>query len=238
MTERLLDLRDVHAAYEAVTVLRGVDLYVDNGEVVVLLGANGAGKTTTLRAICGMVRTTGSIRFGDTELVGKGVEDITSLGISHVPQGRGIFGTLTVEENLRIGAWARKDKKAIAADMERWYGVFPRLADRRAQEAGSMSGGEQQMLSIARSLMARPTLLLLDEPSLGLAQIITRGLFEQLAEINRDEGMSMLIVEQNAELALAFAHRGYAIESGEIVLTGPADEMRANDEMRRAYLGY
>ncbi len=238
MAEPLLQLSGVHAAYGAVEVLRGIDLEVAEGEVVVLLGANGAGKTTTLRAICGMVGTRGSVRLGGTELTGRPTEWVVRQGISHVPQGRGVFGVLTVEENLRVGAWNRRDAKGIEADMERWYGVFPRLAERRTQLAGGMSGGEQQMLAVARGLMARPRLLLLDEPSLGLAQIITRELFAQLETINREESVSMLIVEQNAQLALSFASRGYVLESGSIVLSGSADEVRGNEDMRRAYLGY
>jgi branched-chain amino acid transport system ATP-binding protein len=185
-----------------------------------------------------MVGTRGSVRLGGTEITGKPTEWIVRQGISHVPQGRGVFGVLSVEENLRVGAWNRKDAKGIEADIDRWYAVFPRLAERRTQLAGGMSGGEQQMLAIARGLMARPRLLLLDEPSLGLAQIITRGLFAQLEEINREESVAMLIVEQNAELALSFAARGYVLESGSIVLSGSADEVRGNEDMRRAYLGY
>ncbi|MGY1662712.1 ABC transporter ATP-binding protein [Geodermatophilus sp. SYSU D00705] len=238
MAEPLLQLSGVHASYGEAEVLRGIDLQVGDGEVVVLLGANGAGKTTTLRSICGMVGTRGSVRLGGTELTGKPTEWIVRQGISHVPQGRGVFGVLSVEENLRVGAWNRKDTKGIEADIDRWYDVFPRLAERRTQLAGGMSGGEQQMLAIARGLMARPRLLLLDEPSLGLAQIITRGLFAQLEEINREESVAMLIVEQNAELALSFATRGYVLESGSIVLSGSADEVRGNEDMRRAYLGY
>jgi branched-chain amino acid transport system ATP-binding protein len=236
--EPLLQLTGVHASYGEAEVLRGIDLEVGEGEVVVLLGANGAGKTTTLRSICGMVGTRGSVRLSGTELTGKPTEWIVRQGISHVPQGRGVFGVLSVEENLRVGAWNRKDAKGIEADIDRWYAVFPRLAERRTQLAGGMSGGEQQMLAIARGLMARPRLLLLDEPSLGLAQIITRGLFAQLEEINREESVAMLIVEQNAELALSFAARGYVLESGSIVLSGSADEVRGNEDMRRAYLGY
>jgi branched-chain amino acid transport system ATP-binding protein len=236
--EPLLQLTGVHASYGEAEVLRGIDLEVGEGEVVVLLGANGAGKTTTLRSICGMVGTRGSVRLGGTELTGRPTEWIVRQGISHVPQGRGVFGVLSVEENLRVGAWNRKDAKGIEADIDRWYAVFPRLAERRTQLAGGMSGGEQQMLAIARGLMARPRLLLLDEPSLGLAQIITRGLFAQLEEINREESVAMLIVEQNAELALSFAARGYVLESGSIVLSGSADEVRGNEDMRRAYLGY
>ncbi|MGY1841356.1 MULTISPECIES: ABC transporter ATP-binding protein [unclassified Modestobacter] len=238
MAEPLLQLSGVHASYGEVAVLHGIDLEVHAGEVVVLLGANGAGKTTTLRAICGMVGTRGSVKLAGTELVGRPTEWIVRRGISHVPQGRGVFGVLSVEENLRVGAWNRKDTRGIEADIARWYEVFPRLAERRGQLAGGMSGGEQQMLAIARGLMARPQLLLLDEPSLGLAQIITRGLFTQLEDINREESVAMLIVEQNAELALSFAHRGYVIESGSIVLQGTAEQVRGNEDMRRAYLGY
>jgi branched-chain amino acid transport system ATP-binding protein len=237
-TDTLLRVAGLHAAYRSVKVLHGLDLEVRRGEVVVLLGANGAGKTTTLRALCGMVDTQGSVLLDGVELVGRSTEWIVRQGIAHVPQGRGIFGVLTVEENMRAGAWGRRDAKGVDADIERWYGVFPRLAERRRQRAGGMSGGEQQMLAVARALMARPKLLLLDEPSLGLAQIVTRDLFRQLEEINRDEGMSMLIVEQNAELALSFAHRGYVIESGHIVLGGQAADIRADEGMRRAYLGY
>jgi branched-chain amino acid transport system ATP-binding protein len=238
VAEPLLRLSGVQASYGEAEVLHGIDLTVGEGEVVVLLGANGAGKTTTLRSICGMVGTRGSVRLDGTELTGRPTEWIVRQGISHVPQGRGVFGVLSVEENLRVGAWNRKDTRAIEADIDRWYEVFPRLAERRTQLAGGMSGGEQQMLAIARGLMARPRLLLLDEPSLGLAQIITRGLFAQLEEINREQSVAMLIVEQNAELALSFAARGYVLESGSIVLSGSADEVRGNEDMRRAYLGY
>jgi branched-chain amino acid transport system ATP-binding protein len=234
----MLQVQDVEVRYGQAIAVAGVSLRVEPGRWVALIGANGAGKTTTLRSICGMVGTRGSVRLGGTEITGKPTEWIVRQGISHVPQGRGVFGVLSVEENLRVGAWNRKDAKGIEADIDRWYAVFPRLAERRTQLAGGMSGGEQQMLAIARGLMARPRLLLLDEPSLGLAQIITRGLFAQLEEINREESVAMLIVEQNAELALSFAARGYVLESGSIVLSGSADEVRGNEDMRRAYLGY
>ena len=195
----LLEMRDVHAAYGPVQVLRGLDLHVDEGEVVVLLGANGAGKTTTVRAICQMVGTKGDIQFDGTQLVGKRPEKMAALGIAHVPQGRGTFPELTVEENLEVGAYARKERSSIRADMDRWFQMFPRLAERRRQQAGSLSGGEQQMLAVARALMSRPRLLLLDEPSLGLAPIIIQDLFGSFDELNEQEGVTMFVVEQNAK---------------------------------------
>ncbi len=234
----LLEMRDVHAAYGPVQVLRGLDLRVDEGEVVVLLGANGAGKTTTVRAICQMVGTKGDIQFDGTQLVGKRPEKMAALGIAHVPQGRGTFPELTVEENLEVGAYARKERSSIRADMDRWFQMFPRLAERRRQQAGSLSGGEQQMLAVARALMSRPRLLLLDEPSLGLAPIIIQDLFRKFDELNEQEGVTMFVVEQNASLALGIADRAYVLEAGTIVVTGSADELRANDEVRRAYLGF
>jgi branched-chain amino acid transport system ATP-binding protein len=231
-------VKDLKAAYGSALVLHGVDLEVGQGEVVVLLGANGAGKTTTLRALCGMVGAEGSVKLDGAELVGRGTEWIVRRGVAHVPQGRGVFAELTVTDNLRAGAFVRSDTAAVEADLEHWLEVFPRLRDRRDRPAGTLSGGEQQMLAVARGLMSRPELLLLDEPSLGLARIVTRELFDQLAQINAEQGTAMLIVEQNARLALAFAHRAYVMEAGQIVLDGEAAEVRADEAMRRAYLGY
>ena len=234
----MLQVSGLDAAYGPVQVLRGLELHVDEGEVVVLLGANGAGKTTTIRAICQMVDTKGSATMGDVELVGKRPEQMAGLGIAHVPQGRGTFPELTVDDNLEVGAYVRKDRGAIREDIDRWYGVFPRLAERRTQPAGSLSGGEQQMLAVARALMSRPRLLLLDEPSLGLAPIIIRDLFAKFDELNEQEGVTMFVVEQNANLALDIADRAYVLEAGRVVLTGSAVDLRADDAVRRAYLGF
>jgi branched-chain amino acid transport system ATP-binding protein len=234
----LLEMHDVHAAYGPLQVLRGMDLRVDEGEVVVLLGANGAGKTTTVRAICQMVGTKGDIQFDGVQLVGKRPDKMAALGIAHVPQGRGTFPELTVEENLEVGAYARKDRSGIRADTDRWFQMFPRLAERRGQLAGSLSGGEQQMLAVSRALMSRPRLLLLDEPSLGLAPIVIQDLFARFGQLNDAEGVTMFVVEQNANIALAIADRAYVLEAGSIVLSGSADELRANDSVRRAYLGF
>ncbi|MGH9235980.1 MAG: ABC transporter ATP-binding protein [Acidimicrobiales bacterium] len=233
----LLELDEVVGGYGQVQVLHGIDLAVDEGKVAVVLGANGAGKTTTLRAISGQVHVTGDIRFAGTSIVGKGPEAVSKLGIAHVPQGRGTFGELTVEENLRVGAINRRDND-IQRDLDRWYGVFPRLGERRTQEAGSMSGGEQQMLALARAMMARPRLLLLDEPSLGLAPLVTRELFARLGDLNRNEGLSILVVEQNANLALDIGHWGYVLETGHIAVEGPADHLHDDEAVRKAYLGF
>ena len=234
----LLELRNVTGGYGPVTVLHGLDLRVDEGEVGVILGANGAGKTTTLRAICGMLDDTeGQVFFDDSEITKHSTQAIARSGIAHVPQGRGTFGDLTVDENLRLGAINRKDK-GVDSDLARWYELFPRLHERRTQAAGSMSGGEQQMLAIARALMGRPRLLLLDEPSLGLAPLITREVFERLGEINKAEGLTMLIVEQNASLALAIANRGWVLETGSIVVEGLATDLAADEDVRKAYLGF
>jgi branched-chain amino acid transport system ATP-binding protein len=234
----LLSVAGLDAAYGPVQVLRGLELHVDEGEVVVLLGANGAGKTTTIRAICQMVDTKGSVTLDGTELVGRRPEKMAGFGIAHVPQGRGTFPELTVEENLEVGAYVRKDRSAIKDDIDRWYGLFPRLAERRTQAAGSLSGGEQQMLAVARALMSRPRLLLLDEPSLGLAPIIIRDLFTKFEELNEAEGVTIFVVEQNANLALDIADRAYVLEAGRVVLTGRAVDLRADDAVRRAYLGF
>jgi branched-chain amino acid transport system ATP-binding protein len=219
-------------------VLHGLDFSVEEGEVVVLLGANGAGKTTTIRALCGMVNTSGSVMFGGQQLVGMATEKVARLGVAHVPQGRGTFPELTVEENLEVGAYVRKDRAGIKDDVERWFETFPRLRERHDQLAGSLSGGEQQMLAVARALMSRPKLLLLDEPSLGLAPLIIQDLFRRFEAINREFGTTMFIVEQNANLALGIAARAYVLEAGEIVLSGTADDLRHDDAVRRAYLGF
>ena len=237
MTELLLEVDDLRASYGPIEVLHGMSFSVALGEVVVILGANGAGKTTTLRAICQMLATKGSIRVRGVEVVGKSTTEIVRMGVAHVPQGRGTLADLSVEDNLLAGAFIRKDKN-VQDDMRRWYDAFPRLHERRTQSAGSLSGGEQQMLAVARALMSRPNLLLLDEPSLGLAPIIVKSLFERFGELNRDEGTTMLIVEQNANLALDIAHRAYVLEAGETVLTGTADDLRHDDAVRKAYLGY
>jgi branched-chain amino acid transport system ATP-binding protein len=232
----LLELEGVTGGYGPVTVLRGIDLRVEQGEVVVVLGANGAGKTTTLRAITGEITTKGDVTFSGAPLP-RSPERVARAGIALVPQGRGTFGDLTTDENMRLGAVLRGDGD-VKADIAKWYEVFPRLGERRDQAAGSMSGGEQQMLAIARAMMLRPQLLLLDEPSLGLAPLITRDLFQRLGELNREEGLTILVVEQNANLALDIGHRGYVLETGEIVAQGPADELRDDDAIRKAYLGF
>ena len=232
----LLSVEQLTGGYGAVRVLHGIDFTVEQGEVVVILGANGAGKTTTLRALSGLIDARGRIDFNGNEVVGWRPERVAAAGIAHVPQGRGTIADLTVDENLRLGAYTRRDRE-VTSDIDRWYGVFPRLADRRSQLAGSMSGGEQQMLAIARALMARPKLVLLDEPSLGLAPIITQELFHTLGDLNREEGISMLVVEQNASLALGIARRGYVLETGSIVVSGSAPELAGNDDVRKAYLG-
>jgi branched-chain amino acid transport system ATP-binding protein len=232
----LLEVSELRAGYGPVRVLHGIDFSVDVGEVVVILGANGAGKTTALRAISGMIDASGAANFAGHSILGRRPEQIAAAGIAHVPQGRGTIVDLTVDDNLRIGAYLRRDAR-IASDIDRWYTIFPRLKERHAQQAGSMSGGEQQMLAIARALMARPKLVLLDEPSLGLAPLVTQELFRTLGEMNRADGISMLIVEQNAGLALKLAARGYVLETGTIVISGSAADLAGNDDVRRAYLG-
>jgi branched-chain amino acid transport system ATP-binding protein len=232
----LLSVRQLSAGYGQVQVLTNLELSVEAGEIVVVLGANGAGKTTTLRALSGMIPAKGEVVLDGTSVIGRKPEDLVRLGVAHVPQGRGTFPELTVEENLRVGGLTRPTDE-VTADMERWFEVFPRLKERIHQAAGSMSGGEQQMLAIARALMSRPTLLLLDEPSLGLAPLVTRDVFERIALINTELGTTVLVVEQNANLALDIAHRGYVLETGAIVASGTADELRSNDVVRRAYLG-
>jgi branched-chain amino acid transport system ATP-binding protein len=232
----LLSARDQNAGYGPVQVLTGLSLDVEAGEIVVVLGANGAGKTTTLRALSGMIPVKGTVTLDGADVTGRKPEDLVRLGVAHVPQGRGTFPELTVDENLRVGGFTRSSDE-VAADSERWYDLFPRLRERSTQLAGSMSGGEQQMLAIARALMSRPRLLLLDEPSLGLAPLVTRDVFDRISEINRELGTTVLVVEQNANLALEIANRGYVLETGSIVASGTADELRDNDVVRRAYLG-
>jgi branched-chain amino acid transport system ATP-binding protein len=233
----MLDVRELWAGYGPVQVLHGVTFRVDVGEVVVVLGANGAGKTTTLRAICQMIGTKGRIELQGQQLVGRSTTDVVRRGVAHVPQGRGTFPDLSVQDNLEVGAYTRNDNE-INSDIDRWFEAFPRLAERRQQLAGSLSGGEQQMLAIARALMSRPKLLLLDEPSLGLAPIIVQDLFRRLAELNVEQGITMLVVEQNANLAFEVAHRAYVLEAGQMAISGTADELRNNEAVRRAYLGY
>jgi branched-chain amino acid transport system ATP-binding protein len=233
----LLEMRGVSGGYGPVQVLRGVDLTVEEGHVAVVLGANGAGKTTTLRAISGMIRCGGEILFGGQPLQGRRPEAVARRGIAHVPQGRGTFIDLSVEDNLRLGATGRRDN-GVGADLAHWYDVFPSLGSRRHQQAGSMSGGEQQMLALARAMMARPRLLLLDEPSLGLAPLVTRELFSRLGELNREEGLTILVVEQNANLALDIGHWGYVLETGRIVVQGSAETLQGDEAVRRAYLGF
>jgi branched-chain amino acid transport system ATP-binding protein len=234
----LLQVEQLHASYGATKVLHGIDFGMEEGSITTLLGANGAGKTTTLRALCAMVKTTGEVKFDGQRIERRATEDIVRLGIAHVPDGRGTFGYLTTEENLRLGAYTRKDRAAVESDLERIYGYFPRLRERRLQQAGTLSGGEQQMLAVSRALMLRPRLLLLDEPSFGLAPLVVKELFGILRTVNEREGVSMLLVEQNAAMALALAGRAYLLETGRMVLSGSSEEIQNNDAVRRSYLGY
>jgi len=234
----LLDVVDLFAGYSAENVLRGVSFSVERGGITAILGANGAGKTTLLRAISGLLRRRGSIRFDDRAIERTTTEDIARLGVAHVPDGRGTFLDLTTEENLRIGAYTRNDRRAVALDMERMFTYFPRLKERRRQQAGTLSGGEQQMLAVSRALMLRPRLLLLDEPSFGLAPLVVQDIFRIMRGINADEGVSVLLVEQNAALALELADRAYVLETGQVVISGSAAEVRSNESVRRAYLGF
>ncbi|WP_322516242.1 ABC transporter ATP-binding protein [Rhodopseudomonas palustris] len=234
----MLNVRDLHAYYGQVQALHGLEFDLQEGSLTTLLGANGAGKTTTLRAICNMVRSTGSIEFEGNKLSSRSTESIVRLGIAHVPQGRGTFTTLSVHENLELGAISRKDRKAIPGDIERMYAHFPVLKQRHTQQAGTLSGGEQQMLAVARALMLRPRLMLLDEPSFGLAPLVVRDLFKILGKINREDKVTILVVEQNAQLALELADKAYVIETGRIVMSGKADDIANNEDVRKSYLGY
>ncbi|MET0344241.1 MAG: ABC transporter ATP-binding protein [Polyangiales bacterium] len=237
MSDKLLSVRGLKATYGQGLVLHGVDLDVDHGGVTSLLGANGAGKTTFLRAICGMVKRDGDVNFLGQRIDKLSTEDVTRRGIAHVPDGRGTFTGLTVEENLRLGAYTRKDKAEIKEDIERMYGYFPRLGERRKQQAGTLSGGEQQMLAISRALMLRPKLLVLDEPSFGLAPLVTQEIFRIMRTINEEQKLAVLIVEQNAQLALEFANFGCVIETGRVVAAGSPDELRSDKKLIDAYLG-
>jgi len=234
----LLEAENLHAQYGWTKVLHGLAFAVEAGGITAILGANGAGKTTTLRAVCGMVKTSGVVRFEGQRIDGQATEDIVRLGIAHTPEGRGTFMNLSVEENLRLGAYVRRDRGALAADMDRVCSYFPVLAQRRRQQAGTLSGGEQQMLAVARALMSRPRLLLLDEPSLGLAPLVTREIFRIVRAINKDEGVSVLLVEQNASIALELADHAYLLETGRVVMSGPSADLQRDDSIRRSYLGY
>jgi branched-chain amino acid transport system ATP-binding protein len=233
----LLEAKGLHAAYGETKVIHGIDFAVRQGGVTALLGANGAGKTTTLRAICGLCRTTGDIVLDGNPIGGLPTEDIVRMGVAHVPDGRGTFMELTVEENLKLGAYTRPARQATD-DFENMFVYFPRLRERFKQQAGTLSGGEQQMLAIARALVLRPRLLLLDEPSFGLAPLIVQEIFRILRRIRDDAGVGILLVEQNASLALEFAEDAYLLETGRIVMAGPSAEIAKDEGVRRSYLGY
>jgi len=233
----MLHVRGLSAGYDKLTVLRDLDLAVEKGEIAVVLGANGAGKTTTLRAICGTTWRRGYVALNGRDISRLSTARIAAAGVAQVPQGRGTFVDFTVDENLMLGAYRHHDTAQVRKDAERWMEVFPRLRERRGQSAGSLSGGEQQMLAVARAMMLRPQLLLLDEPSLGLAPRVTQELFRVLARINAETAVTMLIVEQNAHLSLALAHRAFVLEHGYLVLSGTADSVRGDESVRRIYLG-
>jgi branched-chain amino acid transport system ATP-binding protein len=238
MSGALLEVSGLKAFYGPSPVLHGLSFSIVEGGITTILGANGAGKTTTLRAVCGMVRIEGAISFAGARIDGMATEDIVRRGIAHVPDGRGTFVNLTVEENLRLGAYVRRDRAAVRDDFERVYAYFPRLAERRQQQAGTLSGGEQQMLALSRALMLRPKLLLLDEPSFGLAPLVVQDIFRIMRRINEEDRVSMLLVEQNASLALDLADHAYLIETGSLVIAGTAAELRQDESIRRSYLGY
>jgi branched-chain amino acid transport system ATP-binding protein len=234
----LLEVKGLKASYGPTQVLFDIDFTLAQGQITTILGANGAGKTTTLRAVCQAVKTSGSILFDGQQVVGKSTESVVRMGVAQVPDGRGTFTALSVEENLRLGAYVRKDKADVAIDMEKAYTRFPRLKERRNQQAGTLSGGEQQMLAISRALMLRPRMLLLDEPSFGLAPLIVAEIFRILRRINEEEKVSMLLVEQNANLALGLAHHAYLLETGRIVISGPSETIKNDETVRKVYLGY
>ena len=237
MTVPILELQDVNVYYGAIHALKGISLTVNPGEVVTLIGANGAGKTTTLSTICGLMRSRGGVvKYGDEDISTEPAHKLVSRGLVMAPEGRGIFPNLTVEENLRLGAYSRKDKPGIEKDLQHGFEIFPRLAERKRQRGGTLSGGEQQMLAIARSLMAKPKLLLLDEPSLGLAPLIVQTIFETVDRVNK-EGVTILLVEQNARIALKHSDRAYVIESGEISIEGKSEDLLIDPRVKAAYLG-
>jgi branched-chain amino acid transport system ATP-binding protein len=234
----LLEVKGLKAFYGQTQSLYDVGFDIPSGGITTLLGANGAGKSTTLRAICNMVRTEGTIRFDGKDIVGQATEEIVRLRIAHVPEGRGTFTTLTVDENLRIAAYTRRDKQGVKDELERVFGYFPRLKERLQQQAGTLSGGEQQMLAIARALMLKPRLMLLDEPSFGLAPLIVQEIFRIMRRINEEEQVSMLLVEQNAALALDLASHAYVLETGKVVMSGPSSVVKNDENVRKSYLGY
>jgi branched-chain amino acid transport system ATP-binding protein len=234
----LLELRDVTARYGAIRALDGITLAVEEGQVVSVLGANGAGKTTTLRAVSGTVRRSGEILFAGRRIDRRSPERVARLGVAHVPEGRGIFVELSVWENLRMGAYIQRDRKVAKSDLERVVATFPWMDERRSQQAGTLSGGEQQMLALGRALVSRPRLLMLDEPSLGLAPLVVQELFHTVTTLNREEGLTVLVVEQNANIALESSERAYVLEVGRVAVEGSSEELRRHEGVRRSYLGY
>ncbi len=234
----MLEVKDLYVSYGQIAALKGVSISVAKGEIVTLIGANGAGKTTLLRTISGLLKPkSGSISIEGKELTKLPPHEIVGMGIAQSPEGRMIFANLTVMENLKMGAYLRKDHEGIHSDLDYVFSIFPRLKERSSQAGGTLSGGEQQMLAIGRALLSKPTILLLDEPSLGIAPILVRTIFEKIVEINQNLGMTVLLVEQNAHMALGIAKRGYVLETGKIVLEGPADSLAANEDVKKAYLG-
>ncbi len=236
-TAPLLALDKLAVSYGGIKAVKGIDLHVGRGELVCLIGANGAGKTTTLKGVCGLQPvSSGAVRYDGEDITGRPAFELVRRGLAMVPEGRGVFGALTIEENLAMGAYIRTDRAGIAADIERVFALFPRLKERRRQTAGTLSGGEQQMLAMGRSLMSRPRLLLLDEPSMGLAPLMVQKVFETVHAVSK-EGVTILLIEQNAKLALEVSHRGYVMESGEITLAGDAKQLLVDPAVRAAYLG-
>jgi branched-chain amino acid transport system ATP-binding protein len=238
MSRMLLEVKDLFAGYGATEVLHGLSMQIEEGSITTLLGANGAGKTTTLRALSKMIKVRGQILFDGQAIEGRATEDIVRLGVAHVPDGRGTFGSLSTEENLQLGSYTRKDKHEVAIDQEKMYSYFPRLKERRNQQAGTLSGGEQQMLAIARALMLRPRLLLLDEPSFGLAPLVVREIFDIMQTINQTDKVTILLVEQNAAMALDLANYAYLLETGKLVLSGLSKDLKQDEAVRRSYLGH